>query len=147
MSRQYILGIDPGKKNGIAVYDRTSKKLTELKTLSFWDTVEELEMWLDDCGLQNFEVFIEDVEAISPTYKRGVNQRAHDKISQNVGSNKTYCQLLKQKMEKLGIKFTPISPRGRTMAKMDAETFQRYTGWSESSSQHARDAGALVWQR
>lgn len=146
--RQYVIGLDPGKNCGFAVYDRRSKKLTELKTLSFWQTIEELDSWVADAGLQGFEVFIEDVEAVSPTFrKKGVaNQYALNKVSQNVGANKRDCQLLKERMTGLGIKFTPVDPRQK-MAKMDAEIFQRYTGWNESSSQHSRDAAIICYNR
>lgn len=145
---QYVVGIDPGKSTGFAVYDRSTKKLIELKTLTFWKTVTELDSWVEDCG-KGFEVFIENPADVSPTFKKSgvANRRAENKISQNVGSNKRDALLLMEYLEIKGIKFTPLSPRGRKMAKMDAEVFQRWCGWSESSSQHSRDAGALIYGR
>jgi len=145
---QYVIGIDGGVNTGFAVYDRNSRKLVEIKTYSFWEAIEALESWMDDCGISGIEVWIEDVEAHSPTFYRGAKGSAvQNRISQSVGRNKRDCQLLKEWLERKGVVFYSIPPTKQSMTKLNAETFKTYTGWNERTSQHGRDAAMLVFGR
>lgn len=139
-----LIGIDPGRHIGLAVYDTREQRLLVCETHG-GDSDEPI--WticaFRDGGWPSVTVYVEDPAANKPVFQRpGVNNRGMLRIAQNVGANKEAARSLIERLKALGIDVVPVAPR--RAKKMDAATFKRLTGWTGRTSQHARDAAALV---
>lgn len=148
-----VIGIDPGQNTGFAVWDSFEKKFISLLTVSFWEAISLLQQakTREDIGLCRLEVVVEDVTQNKPIFmkenrsKSGV--KGFSRIASNVGMNKRDCQLLIQWCEVNGVKVVTVKPTKKSLTKLDAESFLKITKYSSSTSQHARDAGMLVFGR
>ena len=139
------VGIDPGIKCGWAMWDHTEQDFTAIKTLSFWDTIEAISLLRP---MSMFTVYIEDPQQNKPVFARkGVHGPALSRVAQNVGSNKAYARLIIEFCERHGVQYKAVRPDSKSMTKMTAKQFQQMTGWMQRTSEHARDAAALVWGR
>lgn len=130
MSR--CVGIDPGKKTGIAVYDKTLGRLIDVWTTDFWgayDFVKREDLPID-------KVIIE-----VPRTKANWHRKGCDITSANVGGIYREAHLLADGIEKLGLTVIRQHPPG----KVDAEYIKRLTGWDQRTCEHKRDAIMLCW--
>lgn len=145
MNKIYI-GVDPGVKTGFAILN--GLELT-LHTLSFWDAIKMIESKTNDLYffrfLYDLIVVIEDVTQNKPTFNRNLNYRSNSKVSQNVGQNKRDCQLIIEWCEMNGIEVIKKRPTKNSMTKLNAEVFNKITGYNGKSSQHSRDAAMLIF--
>lgn len=66
------------------------------------------------------------------------------KIARNIGEVDGYCKLIKAVCAAQNIAFHQISPKYKG-AKLDAQTFNKLTGWAGKSNQHERDAAMCWW--
>lgn len=136
-----IIGIDPPK--GLALWDTESRKFIKIETVEFWDIIHEIST-LKDAG--KIAVVVEAPQVNKPTfYRRGTNARAMSRISQNVGSNKRDSVLIIEYCARVGVKCIPVPPRRKNSTKHSPELFSRWTGWTGRTSEHGRDAAALVF--
>jgi len=141
------LGIDPGADTGLAVYAPGPDRLLDVRTMSFWEAVEWV---LAQGGPDDMVLVLEDPTATSHVWQakqresRGVQLRK----AQSVGANKRDAQLWFDLLAGKGyhvLTKAPGSGRGWDGAKWTAKLFRAITGWTGSTSQHARDAAALVY--
>ncbi len=150
-----LIGLDPGKNTGFAIWqprrivaDRPYPgQFIEVSTLTFWTAIRRLEKLVREFGAAALHVRIEDVRANKPTFSDKVgNARVRENISQKVGSNKRDCQLLIEFLEDSGIPYTALPPRKRATGKgkVTAEFFKGVKGFPTRSTEHSRDAAALV---
>lgn len=150
MSKTIYIGVDPDNHlNGLAVYDPEVKDL-ELRLVSFWDLIEELESYLVP-----IHVVIEAGWLISKSNwhqkyfdKKTNSWKDHSnltkqKISKNVGSNHQVGILLAEYCGHKQIPFTLVKPQG----KIDAKTFKAITKYEGRTNQETRDAAMLVFGR
>lgn len=138
------IGIDAGVHNGWAVWDSRKHDFIELKTLDFWPLIDEIEK-LEGSDVV---VYVEDPQQNKPVfYRKGTNSKMKQKIAQNVGGNKAYAQLIIRYLQIANIKHFCVRPSKSTMTKLNADQFQRLTGYSGRCSQHARDSACLVFGR
>lgn len=131
-----ILGIDPGKHTGVAIF--IGGRLTELRTT----TPNGVAALLDE--IQPERVVFEDSRLTSATWARGVSPAAMRKIARNVGQIDAWCSQLVDLCAARGIAAHSISPRGKG-AKLKAEAFAKRTGWTGRTNQHQRDAAIVAW--
>ncbi len=148
MKIKYLIGIDPGQATGICLYNKITRKVEQVKTVSMIQAFEEIEKLHSDGFQDKCKFIIEDPNKIRPTFSRGdMSQAAMNKISQNVGANKRDAKLLIEKCLSLGFEVEQIKPKSigkGKKRKWTHEEFVMYTGCTEHCSQHARDAAALV---
>lgn len=129
--RIYDIGIDPGVKTGVAVWNREAKKLTALYTVPILVAMSHVL----ELGAERIHVIsVEDAKQ-----RGGPAERA-----QGAGSVKRDCGIWKEFCEMHGIPYlgTPPIPDG---TKWPAAFFKRLTGWENRTSEHSRDAAARVW--
>jgi hypothetical protein len=131
-----LIGIDPGVNTGIAIFEAGA--LVELLTVHPLDIRSLL------AARKPGRVIFEDSRLTSPVWGRGTNAAAAAKIARNVGMVDGVCSLIVEACERLGIVAHSISPKGKG-AKLNAEQFERVTGWEKSSNQHVRDASMVAW--
>lgn len=132
-----ILGIDPGANTGVAVFQ--GGRLVELQTIEPHQLIEVIETVEPD------HVVFEDSRLISPTWARKTSAAARLKIARNVGEIDAWCRLIEATCKRLGVPAHGVSPKEKG-AKLDAEQFEKLTGWTGRSNEHSRDAACVAWQ-
>lgn len=141
MKTRWIIGIDPGSNTGIAVWDAVENQFALIGTMQIHKAmaiVYEYYMHHENEGL-----FIRIEDARQATFSRN-NQKDICK-AQGAGSVKRDCSIWQDYLQDMGIEFQMTRPR-KAITKMDAELFQKVTGWKDRTSSHARDAALLVFQ-
>ena len=132
-----IIGIDPGKHTGVAIF--IGGALTELRTTD----PNGVAALLDE--IQPERVVFEDSRLTRATWARGVSPAAMRKIARNVGQIDAWCSQLVDLCAVRGIVAHGISPKGKG-AKLNAEKFKALTGWAGASNEHQRDAAHVAWK-
>lgn len=148
----YLIGLDPGKKTGVCLYDKSKKIVVKLCTLDFWqvfDLITEVAFILRGIDYQGKIAFnIENSALNKPTFAKPEDGKelTRQKISRNVGSNQRESVLLIEGIRRLGYEVKEVRPTKKAAfkGKITVELFKAMTGWKGSSSQHARDAAMLV---
>lgn len=141
---EVIIGIDPGKHTGFAVWSRKMQSLN-LGMFDFWGLIKTLEL-MNNLYQRKMFVRIEDPNQ-NPAmhwnqHKAGsINNAAN--IAQKVGMNKRDAQLIMEFLEKNGIPFEAVKP---TKTKLKADEFKKITGYQGKTNEHNRDAGMLCYK-
>ena len=130
-----LIGLDPGASVGVAIFE--DKKLTRLMT---WTPLQLITLLP---SLSVDRVIFEDSRLISPVWGRGTTQAAKIKIARNVGQVDAICNLICSLCDEMKVNAHGISPKHKGR-KLDAETFNKITGWTKKSNQHERDAAMCV---
>lgn len=131
---RYLIGIDPGVKTGVAVFDRKLKKLTAVKTMKILDAITFVE-----CKVYDVEIWFEDARL-----RRWFGNSGREKL-QGAGSIKRDCSIWQDLCEKIDAPYKAIPPKNNT-TKTKADYFKRITGWDGKTSEHSRDAAMLVFK-
>ena len=132
---RFLIGIDPGKKTGVAVWDRSGKKFTEIRTVGI---VEAMESVLSLHREQPVELWFEDARLRTWFGTKGAEAK------QGAGSIKRDCSIWEEFCLCHGIVSRAVKPQ-RGSSKWSSVYFQNVTRWAGRTSEHARDAGALVF--
>jgi hypothetical protein len=130
-----IVGIDPGTDTGVAVWDKTAKRLTEMKTTGIVEA-QELIGIMHRAGSLGLVVF----EDATLHGRRDKSPGA----AMGAGSIRRECSIWREWLEFHGIPYRAISARQKG-AKLSADQFVKLTGKAGRTSQHARDAAMTVW--
>lgn len=142
-----VMGVDPGEQTGIAVYrDGRLAQLSTIRPAQYGavlaDFMPDL-LVIEDSRLQS-HVFT----AHLPTKAQALSVaqvRTALKIARNIGMVDGFCSLLVDIADSMGIKVVTVSPKAKG-AKINAERFQRITGWDGRCNQHERDAAMVAYQ-
>lgn len=137
-----VLGVDPGKKTGFAVFD--GRRLCAVGSGAFFDVQEQLRCWVETREV--VRALVEDNRRL-PIYASHdkVHGRRRDALCRNVGRIDRDVELWLDWFEALGVEAQGVVPvRAK---KWSAEQLRRLTGWRGASNQHGRDAARLVWGR
>lgn len=134
---RYILGLDPGVKTGLAIWDRVEKKFHTLVTVDILEAVELLkrskEAWPDELFVR-----IED-----PNQRKWFGKTGRE-VLQGAGSVKRDFKIIRDYLEKNGIPYHAFAPKD-SRTKLDVKQFGKITGCTVRTSQHARDAAMSVY--
>jgi hypothetical protein len=131
-----LMGIDPGRKTGVAVF--AGGKLFGLYTTDPNGVAAMLDRYNPE------RVIFEDSRLTRPTWARSVSPAAMRKIARNVGQVDAWCSQLVDLCAARGIVAHGISPKGKG-AKLNAEQFAKATGWTSRCNSHERDACMVAW--
>lgn len=134
MKPKLYIGIDPGVKTGIAIWDTEKQKFQAIKTCGFWEAHEVINSLIGN----SMQLIIED--------PRKVRFKTDPARAQGAGSVKRDASLWEELCVHLGVSYILLRPN-KTLTKWSAEKFKRVTGWKGRTSSHARDAAMLVFQR
>lgn len=129
------IGIDPGKNTGFAVWCDTQRRLIECKALLIHEAMAEVLRLHGDGHLHS--VTFEDARLRSWFASKG------PEALQGAGSIKRDCTIWADFLGSHGIAYRAIKPQAGA-TKWTAEQFQRLTGWTRRTNEHARDAALLV---
>lgn len=149
--KRYIAGVDPGVKTGFALWNREEKRFEWVETSTFWEVFFRI---TKSCVLNpaNTHIVIE-VAHLAPFTFRQRRGKAEsfatmDRMARNVGQVTREAQLLVEGFRRLGFTVSEQKPLGKAKkADDDRKQFERLTGWTERTSQHARDAARLCYGR
>jgi hypothetical protein len=155
--KRYVVGIDPGVKTGFAVWDRKEKQFVSVETRDFWGVMIPLildtENLLPDVAIRNTtaEIVVE-VAHHAPVFRerktKGLNENHAARLAQNVGQVMREAKLLAEGLRRCGYEVIEQKPLGKKgKAADDRAEFERVTGWTKQTSQHARDAARMAFQR
>jgi hypothetical protein len=139
MSKKLIIGIDPGRKTGIAVYTPETKSLIlgTYKLHQAFDQVKKLNQHF------NIEVVIENPN-LWTHFQNVKNARAK---MQGAGSVKRDYSAWTDFLDDYKITYKAVRPdKTRNGYAYDVELFKKITGYTERCSEHARVAALLVYK-
>ena len=129
---RYVIGIDPGKKTGVAVYDRVERCFIEVATMPTYKALFFVQALDRDCI-----VYVEDARK-----RKWYGGRSSAK-QQGAGAIKVQCSIWEEMLTMEKIKHQMIHPiKGAT--KWGSEMFVRATGWQGRTSGHSRDAALIA---
>ena len=138
------VGIDPGVHTGMAVWDTKERALRFVATLSILEAMSFVKSFRETIS-PDCEIFIEDARLRKWLPKEKSISEYRGKMM-GAGSVKRDCEIWEEFAERIGVKIHKLPPRpGAT--KWDADYFKRVTGWQGRTSNHARDAAVLVFNR
>lgn len=142
MTRTIYIGIDPGTHTGVAIWDRTSRRLEAVDTMSITKAMEIVKANVELIKSFGGEVvvFIEDAR------KRTWFGSSNREKLQGAGSVKRDCSIWETFCDELGVECRKIAPKHNT-TKLTASQFRVLTGWQGRTSEHSRDAACLVFGR
>jgi hypothetical protein len=135
--RIMLIGIDPGKKTGLAAWLPEEDRFQEIRTCTIIQAMRFCQLAIRD-GIK-IEIWFEDARQRTWFGKAGREQL------QGAGSIKRDCSVWQEFCEQYDIPYRAIKPQaGGT--KWTPEYFKRVTGWAARTSEHARDAAILVFK-
>ena len=142
VNRTLYIGIDPGTHTGVAIWDKTYRRLEVVDTMTITRALELVTANVELCKAFGGEVvvFIEDAR------KRTWFGSSNREKLQGAGSVKRDCAIWETFCDELGVECRKIAPKHNT-TKLTASQFRVLTHWQGRTSDHARDAAMLVFGR
>lgn len=132
------IGIDPGTKTGLAVKDLQTGKFLEIKTMKIHEAFDVLLGYRMGTKPQELFVVVEDAR------KRQWFGKAGREKLQGAGSIKRDCVIWQDFLSDLpGCNFR-FEPPKKGATKWSLNVWQKATGWTGRTSEHARDAALLI---
>lgn len=134
-----VYGLDPGVRFGFARY--SSGKLDELFTLSMVDAFKFV------YGLNGeYLLVMEDSRVITKNFRDKPDDTKAVAFSKgrSLGRVDCCCTVIEDICHKKGIPLIGISAKDKGV-KIEAEPFNRITGWTKQSNSHTRDAAMVAW--
>lgn len=137
------VGIDPGVKTGIAVWDTKERKFLYLDTL----TIIGAMIVVRRCQETHGEITIVVEDARQRKYlpqERSISEYRGKLMG--AGSIKRDCEIWENFASFFNIPIQFVPPR-KGLTKWDADYFKKITGWTGRTSNHARDAAILIFNK
>ena len=137
MRHSLYIGIDAGTHTGIAVWDRTDRRLVSVETMTITKAMDVVRGLAESADIV---VYLEDAR------KRNWFGCAGREKLQGAGSVKRDCSIWETFCEEVGIECRKIAPKNN-YTKLTAQQFKALTNWAGRTSEHSRDAACLVFGR
>ena len=135
--KQIFIGIDPGTKTGVAVWNAAEKKMESVRTMNILEAIDYVKS-LAEMDSENLTVRIED-----PNQRKWFGKSGREKL-QGAGSIKRDFAIWREFLESEQINFEAIHPK-KIATKMRRPEFDRLTKWKAMTDQHGRDAAMMVF--
>ena len=139
------IGIDPGTHTGVAVWSTKERKFIDVRTLKLHQALAYVGETCDWAKANDINVFLIFEDARLRKWY-GNDPEIVRKKMKGAGSVERDCSVWEEFCEDNFIEYESKKP-AKGMTKMSAESFNLYTGWQGRTSNHARDAGMLVFGR
>jgi hypothetical protein len=138
-----VIGIDPGKETGIAIFDTITGLLENVYSSTFWGAITAIDLLIAESLPDKYELCaIVELPKNKSVWHKGAKYRgAIERTAVNVGSVIREAELIIDYLKNCNIKTITQHPQG----KVDADYFKRITGWTGRTNSHSRDAGMLCW--
>lgn len=146
-----VIGIDPGDHTGLAVWDTGQQAFVLLATLPLHKAMQEVVKWTTAPELapqrKGKKVHVVCEDARQRTWfapERNVSEYRGKLMG--AGAAKRDAKIWEEFLADNGINYEAHKPQAGT-TKWSADYFTRITGYTGRTSEHARDAALLVFQR
>lgn len=139
---EFLIGIDPGINNGIAIYSKKTRKLESVGTLPLFQIFQA---FLDPKIFlikSHIAVYIENPNTWLP-FK---GTKSDNSRLQGAGAVKQTYKHITEFLDFHKIPYTPVKLQGG-LKKTKSDTFKNITGYLKPTNEHGRDAAFLVWNR
>ena len=138
-----LIGIDPGVNTGLAVWDADAQQFAEVTTTTI---VAAMDIVLHYAGQgRAVTLYAEDARQ-RKWIPREASLSQFKGRAMGAGSVKRDCSIWEEFAKHHVLPLVLVPPR-KGMTKWDAAYFAKVTGWTGRTSDHARDAAMLVFQR
>lgn len=140
------VGIDCGEHTGLAVWDSTRKTFLRVETTQLHLALATvLEYHKASTVEEPLAIVFEDARK-RKWFPREKNDSKYRGRLMGAGSVKRDSKIWEEFCDYYGIPYQAVAPR-KGMTKWDPDYFATVTGWKGRTSEHARDAALLVFQR
>ncbi|MBO7681536.1 MAG: hypothetical protein J6T17_02145 [Clostridia bacterium] len=141
------IGIDPGENTGLAVWDGSLLRFREVSTLPLWRAMEEVRRWHYSCTVQQVPLLVVFEDARKRTWFPAERSSAEYRGRlMGAGAAKRDARIWEEFLDAAHIPFEARKPQAG-LTKWSADYWSHVTGWKGRTSEHARDAGLLVFGR
>jgi hypothetical protein len=137
-----FIGIDPGVKTGLAIWDGTAKRFLCVETVSIVEAMAHIKQ-IDPHQIAG--IFFEDAKQRQYLPQERNNSEYRGKLM-GAGSVKRDCHIWQEFCAYWHIPCVKVPPR-KGMTKWTQDAFENVTGYKGRTSNHARDAALLVFGR
>lgn len=136
---KYCIGIDPGTKTGVGVWDIQEKRLVEVTSRTARDAEDLVLKYYSNGGCF---VVVEDARQM----KTG---RRADSVARlrGVGSVRRDSIRWEEFLTSKKINFIMVKPQARWKGAANAKMFAGLTKWQKPTDSHGRDAAWLCFER
>lgn len=138
------IGIDTGVHTGLAVWESECKAFDAIATLPIHQALDRVRRLHDAYGEELVVVF-EDARQ-RKYLPRERNASEYRGRLQGAGSVKRDAGIWEDFCKDLGIRYEAVAPKAG-LTKWNEKLFKAATGWEGRTSNHARDAALLVFNR
>ncbi len=136
-AHRFVIGIDPGVKTGVALYDRKKRRLLSVGSHAIHEAMDTI-LLCNDTVIDGLFVRFEDARK-----RNWFGNSGREKL-QGAGSVKRDCKIWEDFLKAKDIPFEMVAPKNNS-TKLKAESFAKITGYEGSTNEHGRDAGMLCW--
>lgn len=142
MKYDLFIGIDPGTKTGLAIWDAHEQDFKSIATMSIVRAMSTI-FKFSQKGYA-IKVRLEDARLwVGFKGRQSANDPSAIARLQGAGSVKRDCSIWAEFCEDQGIDIDLVSPKDNT-TKTTAKYFKSITKWDGRTSEHSRDAAMLV---
>lgn len=144
---RFYIGIDPGTNTGLAIWDSSRRQFERVGTSGIVTAMVEIVEFVRYRGLdpQDVEIVFEDARK-RKWIPREKSLSQFKGRAMGAGSVKRDCSIWEEFCQQYGFRRSAPPPRAG-MTKWTADYFKAVTGWKSRTSNHARDAALLVFNR
>lgn len=135
MTKYIILGIDPGVKTGLAMWNKQEKKMIAIYSSGILMIMKAV---LSVPPGILIKIRMEDAR------KRKWFGKTQREVLQGAGSIKRDCQIWEEFFLLHELPYELVAPKNNK-TKRDAKLFSNMTGWKSRTNEHERDAAMLVY--
>lgn len=141
MSYKYYIGIDPGVNTGLCVWSSEDKQIRTLHSVKIHEAMQHVKFMVASWP---GKVFVRFEDARQRKWiPRQKNERAEKGLWAGAGSIKRDCTIWEDYLTSIGVPFEMVAPKNNK-TKVKADYFNKLTGWTGKTNEHARDAACLV---
>lgn len=147
MANSIFIGIDTGTHTGLAVWDGARRRFERLETWPLHRALLCVKEYQDHCQAtgRTLTVVFEDARQ-RKWIPRELNVSEYRGKLMGAGSVKRDAVIWQEFLDDYKIRYENTPPR-KGLTKLSPDAFARLTGWTGRTSNHARDAAMLVFQR
>lgn len=137
-----LIGIDSGKKTGIAVFDYDKNDFTEFVSTDFWGAIDFFTELRKSKASNSAMVFVEDsrLKSFNWHVKNGANKAVSAKIGRSLGTVDARVELIADGLKRIGYSVKFIHALN---TKKKKEYFIE-RGYRAGANEHIRDAQMCV---
>lgn len=137
-----VVGVDPGKNTGFAIWDTVMKRFTVIKTLKIHRAMERILALKSSCA---DDVLVRIEDARMRKWFGDTSSEVARMKKQGAGSVKRDCTIWEDFCKDYQIRYELVAP-GTFRSGKDEMAFIRITGLKDiQTSEHGRDAAMLVF--